>query len=160
MSGHIERVLAAIQDGAVTVPNLIIQCPVALPASILARIPILDFSEFADKQNRRHVVKRSKSTGKPEQRSRRGPSTCLARVARNEASNRRVQEYGSDPKYFQRIQERATASGAFVQAALGSQPMRCENPRVGKGVSGAARKRRRRIDASAPGPRREAVRRR
>ena len=38
-------------------------------------------------------------------------------------------------------------------APAGSEPMRCENARVGKGGSGVARKRRRGIDASAPGPR-------
>lgn len=38
-------------------------------------------------------------------------------------------------------------------APAGFEPMRCENARVGKGGSGVARKRRRGIDASTPGPR-------
>lgn len=38
-------------------------------------------------------------------------------------------------------------------APTGFEPMRCENARVGKGGSGVARKRRRGIDASTPGPR-------
>lgn len=51
-----------------------------------------------------------------------------------------------------------TVAGAFVQGAVASrrqafEPMRCENARVVKGGSGVARKRRRGIDASAPGPR-------
>ena len=43
--------------------------------------------------------------------------------------------------------------GAVGVAPAGFEPMRCENARVGKGGSGVARKRRRGIDASTPGPR-------
>lgn len=44
-------------------------------------------------------------------------------------------------------------AGRRSVAPAGSEPMRCENARVGKGGSGVARKRRRGIDASTPGPR-------